>query len=230
MKSKPRPTKAAGSSKIRVLVIDDHALVRRGLVAMLSTEKDIAVVDMTDNANALKAMQAHKPDVAIVDITLRGSAGLEVIRQIAYDPRTKVLALDLHSETTYATRAIKSGAKGYLTRDADTQLAQAVRRVHAGQLAVSDDIAQQMVATLTQTHAGNTGEDPIRSLSDRELELAEHIGRGHSTSQIAKDLEISIKTVETHKAHIKKKLGIAKGSQLTRYCVAWFEQRNTSRT
>lgn len=214
MKSKP----------IRVLVIDDHAIIRRGLVSVLAQESDMEVTAEIPSAKALDAIKENKPDVAVVDITLRGAAGLELIKQIAYDPRTKILALDLNSDTTYATRAIKAGAKGYVTHDSETKLAPAIRRVHAGHLCVSDDIAQQMVATLTQTHASG---EPIESLSDRELELAEMIGRGLSTSEIATRAEISVKTVETHKAHMKKKLGIAKGSQLTRYCVAWLESRGS---
>jgi len=211
--------------RIRVLVIDDHALIRRGIVATLSEESDIAVVDATGTANAINAMKAHKPDVALVDMTLRGATGLELIKEIAYDPRTKVLALDIHAEPTVATRVIKAGAKGYLTHETDTKLADGIRRVHAGKLAVSDEIAQQMVATLAQAPTHAAAGDPIEALTDRELELAELMGRGMTASKIAEAMGISIKTVETHKMHMKTKLGVSNGAQLVRYCVQWYESR-----
>lgn len=210
--------------QIRVLIVDNHSLIRRGVAAILGTESDFAIVAQTDNAGALGVVQTLKPDVVVLDLTLRGGEGLDVIKTIAYDPRTKVLALDLHGEGTYATRAIKLGAKGYLTTDVDAGLAPALRRIHAGQLSVSDEIAQQMLASLTQHHANPN--EPIETLSNRELEVAEAVGKGLSASEVAKTLKISIKTVETHKAHMKRKIGVATSAQLTRYCVAWFEQRN----
>ena len=192
---------------------------------MLAEEGDIEVAGEATNASALETMKETKPDVVVVDITLRGASGIDLIKTIAFDPRVRVIALDLHAESTYATRAIKCGAKGYLSKDADNKLADAIRRVNAGSLAVSDDVAQQMVATLAQT-AANPISEPIEALSDRELELAEHVARGMGPTEIADKMGISIKTVETHKAHMKKKLGIATGAQLTRYCVQWYESRN----
>ena len=221
--SSPHPK----NKTIRVLLVDDHTIVRRGLAAMLSEEKDIEIVGEVTNAGALAAMKSTRPDVAVVDITLRGAQGLDLIKTIAFDPATKIIALDLHGESTYATRAIKLGAKGYLSKEAETKLPESIRRVHAGSLAVSDDIAQQMVATLAET-AKNPVAQPIEALSDRELELAEHVGKGLGPTQIADVMGISIKTVETHKAHMKKKMGIATGAQLTRYCVQWVEQRQTA--
>ncbi len=228
--NQPNAEPLTPTKKIRVLIVDDHSLIRRGLASVLSAEKDMEACGQVDNAAALESMKQLKPDVVIIDITMRGAVGLDLIKQTAYDPRTKIIALDLHSEPTYAARAIKSGAKGYITKDSEEAIAPAVRRVHSGHLFVSDDVAQQMVATLTNSHTSNVGEEPIEALSDRELEMAELIGKGLSTSQLAEEMKISVKTVETHKAHMKKKLGLAKGSQLVRYCVAWFEQRNAVRS
>ena len=223
MKKQNKVSQPTASKKsIRVLIVDDHSLIRRGMVAVLSEQNDLEVCGQTDSAGALEALKDSKPDVIVVDITMRGASGLDLIKQIAYDPRVKILALDLNAEGTYATRAIKNGAKGYLTDTPDEKLAPAIRRIHAGQLAVSDVVAQQMVASIMQTNSG----EPMDALSDKELEVAEFMGKGLSTSQIGEALKISIKTVETHKAHMKTKLGIAKGSQLVRYCVQWYEQRN----
>jgi DNA-binding NarL/FixJ family response regulator len=215
-------------SKIKVLIVDDHSLVRRGLAALLSEEVDIDVCGQVETREALPSIRSLSPDVVVVDITMRGAQGLEVIKQTAYNPQIKVIALDLHSEPTYSTRAIRAGAKGYITKNSENALAPAIRRVHEGKLAVSDDVAQQMVEMLTQVSMAPAGE-PMGALSDRELEMAELVGKGYSTSQLAEEMKISVKTVETHKAHMKKKLGIAKGSQLVRYCVTWFEQRNALR-
>ena len=214
---------------IRVLVVDDHVIVRKGIIALLAGESDIEIVHDVGTAGALEAMQKTHPDVVVLDMTIRGAMGLELVKQLAFSPRTRVLAVDFHAETTFATRAIKYGARGYITRDADEKLAYAIRRIHAGHLCVSDDIAHQMVETISNLGGASEAGEPIQRLSDRELELAELVGKGLSTSQIAEAMNISIKTVETHKAHMKKKLHIAKGSQLTRFCVQWYEQRNNGR-
>jgi DNA-binding NarL/FixJ family response regulator len=215
--------------KIRVLVVDEHPLVGKGIVTLLSKEEDLEVIGHVRNSEASLFLTTSKPEVAVIDLSIRGMQALDVMKQIAYDPRTKIVAIDLANEPAYATRAIKSGAKGYITSDIETTLAEAIRRVAAGQLYVSNDVAQVMVATLAKTSASISGTDPIEALSDRELEMVEAMGRGLSASQISETMGISVKTVETHKAHIKAKLGIATGAQLVRYCVEWYSQRHTAR-
>jgi DNA-binding NarL/FixJ family response regulator len=217
----PAPT--AKPFGITVLVVDDHSLLRRGIVSRLESEEGIQVVGQSNAAGALEAMKSLKPDIVVVDMTIRGAAGLDLVKLLAYDPRHKLLVIDLTGGEAYGTRAIRSGAKGYISNEAEEILPQAIRRVHSGSLYVSDGVAQQMVQALTQAvHA-----EPIDNLSDRELEMAELMGQGLSTMQLAERMGISIKTVETHKAHMKKKLSISKASQLARFCVAWVEKRNT---
>lgn len=214
--------------KIRVLIIDEHPLIARGLREILAADLRIEVVDSVSNSEALLYVGQHKPDVAVLDLSIKGMQGMDTLKQIAYDPRTKVVVIDLNNEPGYATRAIKGGAKAYLTQSIEATLTDAVRQVVAGRLCVSNDVAQLMVATLAKASVSRSV-DPIDALSDRELHLAELMVQGLSASQIAETMEISIKTVETHKAHIKAKLGISTGAQLVRYCVEWYSQRHAER-
>lgn len=226
-KSRQSSPPVSKCSKIKVALVDDHEVIRRGLAQMLEKETDIEVVAEATNATALQIVQTLRPDVVIVDISLKGMDGLEVVKLLAYNPATKIIVLDMNAESNYATRAIKCGAKGYLTGELDT-LGEAVRKVNAGRLFVSNDVAQQMVATIHQA-AREPSSEPMEGLSDRELQMAEMVGQGMSVAEIAEQAGISIKTVETHKAHMKTKLGIQKGAQLTRYCVEWYAQRRTAR-
>lgn len=223
-----KTNKTPSAQKIHVLIVDEHPLIGRGIQALFAEEGDLEVVAHVRNADALEYLAKHKPEIAIVDLTVSGMVGMDTMKSIAYDPRVRIVAMDLNAEPAYATRAIRNGAKGYLTSDIEGTLADAVRRVAGGSLYVSNDVAQLMVATLAKTAVSPTA-DPVEALSDRELEMAEAMGRGLSASQIAEQMSISIKTVETHKAHIKTKLGINTGAQLVRYCVEWYSQRHAAR-
>lgn len=227
MRVKNAPLASQKNQNISVLVVDEHELVRRGIGAMLNDAGGFEIVAEADYDGAAAAMKEHRPNVIVLDISLRASVGSRLVEQLAGDPATKVLVVDLSGDSLFATKAIKAGAKGYVTKETQGELASALRRIHEGKLAVSDDVAQQMVALLTNTKGKS--EEPMDDLSRREYEVAELIGKGCATSEIAKNLDMSVKTVETHKAHIKKKLGVATASQLGRYCVTHFESRANAR-
>lgn len=170
-----------------------------------------------------------RPDVVIVDISLKGNSGLELIKNIkAFDARIQVLVLSMHDESIYALRVLKAGARAYLMKnDLIEKIVEAIRRVVKGHLYVSEKVASQM---LNQLVSGKPVEDnsPVSNLSDRELEIVNLIGNGLPTREIAAKLHISIKTVETHRAHIKRKLNIENATQLVQFCVRWVGENSSS--
>jgi len=215
--------------KTRIYLVDDHALIRRGVVSLLAAEPDLDVCGQGEEAApAMSQIMQLQPDVAIVDISLRGNSGLELIKSIkAFNANIQVIVLSMHHESVYALRALKAGAHGYVMKQEDApRLVEAVRRVRDGQLFVSENVSNQMLNRLVN---GTTGDDasPVAALSDRELEVVNLIGQGMLTREIAGQLHVSIKTVETHRAHIKEKLGLRNATQLVQFCVRWVEENNS---
>lgn len=215
--------------KTRIYLVDDHALIRRGLVTLIDAENDMEVCGQAeDAATALNQIMKIQPDLVIVDISLKGNSGLELIKNIkAFNPKIQILVLSMHHESIYALRVLKAGARAYVMKqDVVTKVLDAIRRIRNGQLYVSDDVANQMLNRLV---SGETAEDssPVASLSDRELEIVNLIGHGMLTREIASQLHVSIKTVETHRAHIKDKLNLRNATQLVQFCVRWVEENNS---
>ncbi|MFG0284656.1 MAG: response regulator [Phycisphaerales bacterium JB039] len=213
----------ARSKQWTILIIDDHPLVRRGVRDALSDEPDLEVVaEAADVAEGLRKA-ADAPDLAIVDISLGHGSGLDLIKQLrAQHPDIKILVLSVHDEALYAERALRAGAQGYLRKSepADTLIA-AIRSVLRGGAALSPVMTERLVRQAVHNKRGEAS--GVESLSDREMEVFQLIGGGLSTRKIAKQLCISIKTVETHREHIKRKLGIDTAAELSRYAVAWVE-------
>jgi DNA-binding NarL/FixJ family response regulator len=212
--------------KTRVYVVDDHALVRRGVAAMIAAEADLEVCgEAEDCATATSEILKLHPDVVIADISLRGNSGLELIKNIkAYDPTIHVVVLSVHDEAVYALRVLKAGARGYVMKqDLATKVIDAVRRVRKGQMYVSQRVASQMLNRVAQGQ-NESGDSPVAGLSDRELEVATLIGSGLATREIAARLNVSVKTVETHRAHIKTKTNLTSATQLVQFCVRWVEE------
>ena len=210
-------------SKRGVLVVDDHPLFLKGVVQLLSDEPDIEVRAQAGSAKeALDALRHHRLDLAVVDISLEGGTnGIELTKAIrAERPRLPVLILSMHDETLYAERALRAGARGYvMKREALDQFIIAVRAVLDGEIFISPVMSNRMV--YDHIHGGDYSRSPVDRLSDRELEVLQLIGKGHDIRDIAKGLDLSAKTVETHRAHIKEKLNLANAREVTRFATNW---------
>ena len=213
-------------SKATVLIVDDHPIVRQGLAQLLNGEPDFIVCGEAENARkAMQAIADIKPDVAIIDITLQGTNGIELIKNIvAQWPDLPILVLSMHDESLYAERALRAGAKGYVMKqEATEKLTGALRRIINGQIYVSEKLADKMMRKAIDGKAMQDS-SPVSILSDRELEVLQLIGQGHGTRQIAEDLNLSVKTIESHRAHIKEKLNLKTAPEMVRFAVQWVNQ------
>jgi len=209
--------------KIRILIVDDHPIVRRGLAELLNHEDDFAVCGQAEDYHeALRAIGQLNPNMAVVDISLKETSGLELIKDIhSQHPDLPVLALSMHDETLYAERALRAGAMGYIMKQEATEnVIAAIRKILGGEIYVSDRMASRMVRKLV---AGQTvtNASSVDCLSDRELEVFRLIGKGHGTRQISERLYLSVKTIETYRAHIKDKLNLADAAELLQYAIQW---------
>jgi DNA-binding NarL/FixJ family response regulator len=208
-------------TKKKVLVVDDHPIVRERLAELINQEPDLNVCGEAEDAReALRAVDTLQPDVAIVDITLKDTYGIELIKQLKErHPKLPVLVLSMHDESLYGERALRAGAKGYLTKqEATKKVVTAIRSILGGGIYVSD----KMAATILQKVAGGAsaeGGSPVDVLSARELEVFQLLGQGLAVRQIAESLFISVKTVEAHREHIKQKMKFKGSSELLRYAI-----------
>ena len=211
----------------RVLLVDDHPIMRHGLAQLIRTEEGLDVCgDAGSAAEGLAAVGRCKPDLVVVDLTLPDKNGLELLKDIqAMHPGTLCIVLSMHDESVYAERALRAGARGYVMKEAAADhLIGAIRRVLGGGIYVSETMASRMLEGMTSSKAKPSA-SLIDRLTDRELEILEMIGKGVATKIIAEKLSISARTVEAHRAHIKEKLGITDGAALVRFAVQWVESR-----
>jgi len=211
------------SERARILIVDDHPIVRQGLKRLIDQHADLVVcAEAGDGHEALDAIRASKPDAAIVDIMLAEASGIELIKDIkARYPDVAILVLSYHDEVIYAERALRAGAAGYIMKDESAEeLVNALCRVLSGAVYLSEGMASRMLTQLVGGASPAAG-SPVERLTDRELEVFEMIGRGKSTREIAEALHLSVKTIESHRAHIKEKLGLETGTELVRYAVTW---------
>lgn len=204
----------------RVLIVDDHPIVRQGLKRMIETEPDMEVCgEAATEAQARRAIRELLPDIVIVDLALQEGDGLELVRDVhAHHPDVPMLVLSMHDETIYAERLLAEGASGYIMKQAAAdQLLNALRAVLRGERYLSEQLAQ----TLGVRDGGTEGDsaDPVRRLSNRELQVLNLVGRGVSSRDIAAELGLSVKTVESHRQSIKRKLNLATNSQLLQYAM-----------
>jgi DNA-binding NarL/FixJ family response regulator len=221
-----------GNSKIKVFLVDDHPLMRQGIAQLISEQPDMVVCGEAEDApSGLRGIEGSHPDVAIVDISLRGTNGIELIKNLrAVHKFLPILVLSMHDETVYAQRALRAGALGYVMKqDAAENVVAALRRILEGEIYVSDKVSSQMLHQAL-TGRGNPQSSPVDRLSDRELEVIQAIGHGKATREIAKELSVSVKTIESHRAHIKDKLGLKNASELVKFCVQWVENEINPRT
>lgn len=209
----------------RILIVDDHPLMRKGLALAIDAEPDLSVVAQAEDAEqALEAIEESSPDLAIVDISLPGMSGLELLKHMqALRPELRVLVVSRHDEALYAERAIRAGARGYVMKlEAADVIVKAIRRVMNGGIYVSDDINERLLLGIARGR-DSLAKSPLEVLSDRELEVFELTGRGRSTREIAEKLHLSIKTVESYRARIKDKLNLTNAAELMQHAVNWVE-------
>ena len=212
-------------AKHRILLVDDHPIVRQGLAEMIDQERDLQVAGTAEDVHrALEALDKIKPDLVIADISLKGSNGIELLKNIKVRfPKTLVLVLSMHDESLYAVRALRAGAAGYIMKqEATEKVLTAIRRVLSGEIYLSEKMEKKMMHQLVGGRTARTG-SPIEDLSDRELEVFGLIGQGHGTRQIAEELHLSIKTIESHRAHIKEKLNLRNATELVQHAIQWRE-------
>lgn len=225
------PSTGGGSRARRVLIVDDHPIVRQGLRRMIEPEPDLTVCGEAQNEReARAAIRELAPDVVIVDISLEQGDGLELVRDVhAQRPQLPMLVLSMHDEAIYASRLLSSGASGYIMKQAASeQLLIALRRVLAGGTYVSEALAAAMAARRPESPtAGGEPIDPIAQLSNRELQVLSLIGRGLSSRETAETLGVSVKTVESHRQSLKRKLSLTSNAQLLTYSINWYAGRTT---
>jgi DNA-binding NarL/FixJ family response regulator len=215
--------KKLSAEKKTVLVVDDHPLMRQGLSMLINQQQDMQVCAEAEEAQAaMQAVAQKRPDIMILDISLNGPDGLEVLKSIrAADPDLPVLILSMHDEAIYADRALRARANGYIMKqEATEKVLVALRRILNGEIYLSDRMSNKML----QQYIGGAPsmiQSRISSLSDRELEVFRLIGEGRATREIAEELHLSIKTVETYQAHIKEKLALRSGRELIQHAIQW---------
>jgi DNA-binding NarL/FixJ family response regulator len=212
-------------AKSNLVIVDDHPMMRQGLAQLINNERDLTVSCEAENAQqALAAIAAAKPDLVLADISLPDKDGLELIKDIqALHPGLPLLVVSMHDETLYAGRVLRAGGRGYIMKqEGGKKLMQAIRQVLAGQIYVSE----KMSAKIVEMFSGQRPEavnSPMEKLSDREFEVFQIIGQGKGTREIAKQLHLSVKTVEVHRANIKGKLKLKTAPELVRSAVRWVE-------
>ncbi len=221
--AKTNPVK---DNRTRILLVDDHAVVRYGIAQLINRESDMIVCgEEEDAAHALTAIEKLRPALVIADISLKDSSGLELMRNIkAQFTKLPVLVVSAHDESVYAEVAFRAGALGYMMKqEALEKIVTAIRRVLSGNIYVSEALASKM---LQQQIRGKTDvqDSPVKSLSDRELEVFQLIGQWKKTSEIAQELHLSIKTIEYYREQIKHKLNLKNSSELTQHATAWVQR------
>ena len=229
-KSQTHTSQSQAVTKKRILVVDDHPIVRQGLALLINREPDLVVCGEAEEATgAMHVLASARPDVLIVDISLNGPDGLDLLKNIrTTHPALPVLILSMHDETIYAERALRAGANGYIMKqEATEKVLVAVRRILNGEIYVSDHIANKMLKHYI-TGAGTLRNSSIADLSDRELEVFRLIGEGHGTRQIAEELHLSIITVESYQAHIKEKLSLRSARELMQHAIQWNMNEKTT--
>jgi DNA-binding NarL/FixJ family response regulator len=220
-----KPPKTASARK-RILIVDDHATLREGLLTQINREADLTVCGEAVNAReAVTAVEKLEPDLVLADINLPGRSGLELIRDIlALRPDLPVLVLSMHDESLFAERVLRAGGRGYVSKTASGRdLIAAIRRVLGGQIYLSDDVSTRLLDSLSGRKQKSRTLSPVELLTDRELEVFTLIGKAIETKEISQRLGMSTKTVEAHRASIKRKLRLKTGPGLTRHAVLWVE-------
>lgn len=215
----------AAEAKFRILLVDDHPMVRERLAEVIQREPDLSVCgEAEDRLRALEVIASTHPHLAIVDLTLKHSHGMELIKDIrSQHPELEILVVSMHDELLHAERVIRAGARGFITKqEATKKIMLAIRTVLNGEIYLSEKIAAQIAAGAVGDARARPGL-PVAKLSDRELLVFEMIGHGHSTRQIADELHLDMRTIETYRARIKEKLNLKDANDLLQYAIRWMQ-------
>ena len=219
---------APASATRKVLIVDDHPLIRQGIGAVVNGQSDLEICGEAESAaEALRAIADETPDVAVVDLTLKESSGLELIKDIRIrHPDVKILVLSMRDEGYYAERTLRAGAMGYVTKEeGPRKVLEGIRKILDGQIYVSEKMASKVMGRLVGGRHDATA-TAMDELSDRELEVFELLGNGSTTREIADRVHISPKTVDSHREHIKEKLGLGGAAELLRHAIEWAQCRH----
>lgn len=216
----PRPKARKG-----VLIVDDHPVFRSGLAHLIGGEADLRVSgEAGDGAQALAALERELPALVLVDISLPGRNGLELLKDLqAVAPTIPVLVLSMHDEALYAERVLRAGGRGYIMKtEGGTRLLEAMRHVLGGRIYVSEKMAARFLEGVSGRRR-DPGGSPLEQLTDKEFEVLQLLGQGKGTREVARQLHVSMKTIEVHRGHIKEKLGLKSAPELMRFAVRWTE-------
>ena len=215
----------AVARKSRVVIVDDHPLIRQGLAQLLNTRPNLSVIAEADSAGAgLDLVRRHNPDLVILDLSLAKADGLEVVKQLKAElPKLPILVISMHDESVYAERVLRAGARGYvMKKEPSEKIFLAVDALLRGEIFVSDRIKQDMLQfTATGKRASNEGGEPLDHLTDREMQVFRRMGDGISTREIAQELHLSVKTIESYRESLKVKLNVPTGAALVQRAIQW---------
>jgi DNA-binding NarL/FixJ family response regulator len=218
-----KPQLAVQPKKFRVLLVDDHPIVRQGLALLIDREPDLCVCGEAEGSHtAFHAITTLRPDIVVLDISLSGPDGLDVLKELRLtNSSLLVLILSMHDESIYAERAMRAGANGYIMKqEATEKVLVAIRRILQGDVYLSDRLTSAMLQHYVRG-SSTAKRSPLVNLSDRELEVFRLIGEGHATRQIADQLHLSVKTIESYQAHIKEKLALRNARELVQHAIEW---------
>jgi DNA-binding NarL/FixJ family response regulator len=225
--SKNAKPSADSQAKRKIFLVDDHPIVQQALADMLNHETDLEVCGITKDArSALDLIHKFHPDLVILDLALRGANGIELLKDIrVHYPKQLVLMLSMHDESVYALRALRAGAAGYIMKaEATEKLLGAIRLVLEGGVYLSERMQKQVLGRMGSSNVEQPSH-PLDHLSDRELEVLRLLGQALSTRQIANELHLSVKTIESHRAHLKEKLNLKTGVDLIQYALRLQRER-----
>jgi DNA-binding NarL/FixJ family response regulator len=218
------------AAKKRILIVDDHPMMRQGLAQLIDNEMDLSVCGEADTAGqALTAVGAQKPDLVLADISLPDKNGLELIKDLqVMHSGLPVLVVSMHDESLYAERVLRAGGRGYIMKqEGGKKLMEAIRQVLSGQIYVSEKMSAKILEIFSgrRPQAANS---PLEQLSDREFEVFQLIGQGKTTREMGDHLHLSVKTVEVHRANIRRKLKLASGTDVVHQAIRWVESQKPS--
>ena len=214
---------SATVARKRLFIVDDHPLVREGLTNLINRQDDLTVCgEAKDSAEAIDGISHQRPDIAIIDISITNESGLELIKHITKRfPEVAVIVLSMHDEALYAERALRAGARGYVMKhETSKSVLSSIRRVMGGDIYVSERIVNRMAMRITSARRV-AATSPVERLSDRELEIFQLLGQGRTPSEIARDLNLSLKTVQAYCARAKEKFGVTSLTELLRAAIKW---------
>jgi DNA-binding NarL/FixJ family response regulator len=214
---------AAAACRRRIFLVDDHVLVREGLANLINRQNDLIVCgEAEDSAGAIAGIEKNRPEVALIDISLKNESGLELVKNLeSRFPLVALIVLSMHDEALYAERALRAGARGYVMKRETTKgVLSAIRRVLEGGVYVSERVVNSMARRLNSP-GEVSATSPVERLSDRELEIFRLLGQGRTTTQIADDLHLSLKTVQAYCARAKEKFGVSTLGELLRAAIRW---------